>query len=145
MKNGINLLKPKIKKLSSKTWKSKAWKVFSLYIRLKAVKEAGQPQTGMGRCYTCGSYKDVKDLDAGHWLQGRHNSVMFDERNVHPQCTACNRFKHGNLIEYTMQMQKEYGMAVCEDLRALNNESKPMKTSDYQEIYKEYTDKLKNI
>lgn len=136
MKNSINLLKPKLKKLSSKTWKAKAWKIFSLYIRTKDAD--GEWNT----CYTCQRLDLIKNLDAGHWLQGRHNSVMFDERNVHPQCTACNRFRHGNLIEYTLRMQVEYGKAVCEELRALNNESKPMKATDYKEIYEKYKQKV---
>lgn len=42
---------------------------------------------------------------------------MWDERNCHGQCRACNRFQHGSLLEYRDYMDQEYGEEVIEELR----------------------------
>lgn len=54
-------------------------------------------------------------MDAGHFIHGR---LDFDERNIHTQCSYCNRHLHGNLGEYAIRLIKEIGQAGVRKLKA---------------------------
>lgn len=77
---------------------TKAWKVFSLYIRQRD-----------GRCISCGVRKPWKELDAGHFIPGSvcGKELFFSELNVFAQCTACNRFRHGNASGYAIELARK--------------------------------------
>ena len=58
-------------------------------------------------CISCGG--GVVE-NAGHYLNAGQNShVRFNEKNVHGQCIACNKWKHGNLIEYRKGLVHKIG------------------------------------
>ena len=76
-------------------YKKETWKLFSLYIRLKYADDNGYVS-----CCTCGIKKHYKEMQAGHFIAGRNNSILFEEKCVHPQCGRCNVYKHGNTVEY---------------------------------------------
>lgn len=81
--------------------KKDLWKQFSMYIR----------QRDKGVCFTCGKRDEWKNTDAGHYIPksvGGAN-LYFNEKNVHAQCTGCNRFRHGNLSQYALRLQEKYG------------------------------------
>ena len=108
----------KKKKLKSITKvKKDVWDLFSKYIRLKYSDWRGNVS-----CITCNKIFHWKNIQAGHFIQGRHNAVLFDERNVHPQCYSCNCCKHGNLIPYYEFMLKKYGKQVIEELKRKDKE-----------------------
>jgi hypothetical protein len=108
-------VKNSTKNESVSSLKKKAWDLFSKYIRLK-----GSDWRGYGKCVTCDEVKEWKRLQAGHFIPGRRNSILFDERNVHIQCDGCNRWKQGNTVKYFRFMQKTYGDSVIEELEHLN-------------------------
>lgn len=57
-------------------------------------------------CISCG--REV--TEAGHYLSQGHNSATrFNEVNTNGQCTRCNCFLHGHLIEYRKGLIKRYG------------------------------------
>lgn len=57
-------------------------------------------------CVSCGA----EVTEAGHYFsQGHHSSLRFNEINTNGQCTRCNRFLHGNLINYRNGLIKRYG------------------------------------
>lgn len=112
------------------------WTLFSKYIRLK------YSTNGLVRCITCGTWKYVKEMQAGHFIPGRHNSILFDERNVHPQCYHCNIGLKGNSIEYYAFMQKRYGQEVIDELRALDRKSVNIKDMEIMEKIELYTNKV---
>lgn len=65
--------------------KNRAWKWFSLYIRARdCIKTTGS--ISRGKCVTCGKEFNFKDLQAGHFVQGRNNAVLFNELGVNAQC-----------------------------------------------------------
>ena len=106
--------------------KKKAWNLFSKYIRLRdCLETTGTPDYGI--CCTCGIKYHFKELQAGHFIPGRHNSILFDERNVHAQCVGCNRFKQGNTVKYFRFMQNKYGEEVIKELEQKDNELKQFK------------------
>lgn len=128
-----------MKKLNRKTEKEKARKAFKRFIRLR-----DQMMTsGIGyiACYTCDALHEFSLTDAGHYMQGSHDSVYFDERNCHGQCKKCNLWLHGNLTEYTLKMIAEYGEDTVNELRELNKKTVKMTAEDFHEIYLTYSQK----
>ena len=85
-----------------------AWKLFSEYIRKKDATKKGIVQ-----CYTCNRQLHWKEMNAGHFW---HNTLDFDERNIHSQCRMCNTYKSGNLAVYGMKLLKELGENGMEQL-----------------------------
>lgn len=82
----------------------KTQKVFNAWIRNRD-KDKG--------CISCGA----EVTEAGHYFsQGHHSSLRFNEMNTNGQCTHCNRFLHGNLINYRKGLLRRYGKAKVEQL-----------------------------
>lgn len=84
-------------------------------------------------------------MQAGHFIQGRHHSVLFNELNVHPQCVTCNIFKHGNLIPYYEFMVNTYGQCVIDELKEMDKKTKKFTVDELQEMIIEYKDKLQKL
>lgn len=70
----------------------KTWDLMSRWVRSKDANADGLVQ-----CYTCGIWKHWKEMDAGHY---KHDRLDFDERNLKPQCSRCNKYHQGQLDEY---------------------------------------------
>ena len=127
------------KKRKASTAKKAAWYWLSQWVRRKAADE-----NGYARCVTCGETKPWQDLHAGHFVpKGRGLSVYFVEKNIHPQCAACNTYKGGMLIEYTRYMQNMYGTEFVDELLKLSRTKKPMRLADYELIETEYRERCK--
>jgi len=120
--------------------KGMCWKVFSEYIRRKDADEGGTNE-----CYTCGKYAHWKELHAGHFVGGRKNAVLFDERVVRPQCIVCNIFLAGNYAVYTLRMLDENGRQCVDDLLALKNQTLKVTRSDLEEKIAHYRQKLAEL
>jgi hypothetical protein len=103
--------------------KSKAWIVFSRFVRSR----------DKDICFTCGGDGN----QAGHFV---HSSLAtyFDEMNVHAQCSGCNLYKHGNLGEYAIRLDRKYGNGTAEGLLKRGKKIKQMTTKDFLEIYERY-------
>lgn len=121
--------------------KKKLWEVFSQYIRRRNADSAG-----MVFCFTCGSPHHWKDLDAGHYVaKSLGLSVYFEEKNVHPQCTGCNRFRHGNLTQYALKLKETYGDSILEELDAIRKIGRKISRSGYEEMIERYKMKVLQI
>lgn len=120
--------------------------MFSRYIRRLHADAQGNCQ-----CVTCGVVKHWKQLHAGHYVDGRNNTVLFDDKLVHPQCFHCNSKRPGclagNKIKYTVFMIERYGLSAsdCDDLDNLKFKTKKMTEADYQEIIAKYQDALTGL
>lgn len=126
-------MKTKTKKLTYSQAKKKTWKAFSIYIRKRDCYET----TGgieRGACFTCGKIYPFNELQAGHFVQGRHNAVLFDERGCHAQCYGCNVGKKGNIIVYYQKMEQIYGKDVIEDLLREDKKTAQYKVIDLVEL-----------
>lgn len=122
------------RKRSLKALKRDLDSAFSRFIRQRD--SSGGNQYGFyGPCVTCSK---VNKLEAGHFIPRQHLSVRWDARNVHGQCSYCNRWLHGNLLEYTLYMQKTYGQEVIDELRSLKNTTKMVTRSDMEELLEKY-------
>ena len=127
----------KKRKVTHSLAKKRAWAAFSIYIRTR-----DSDANGNGNCFTCGKIYPIKELQAGHWIPGRHLSILFDERGVHAQCYHCNIGLKGNPIEYYDQMLKKYGKKVCEELKALDKLVVKYKVTDLLELEQFFKSKL---
>jgi len=117
MRIRVDKAKVKTKKKTLSNYKDEVWKVFSEYIRKRdCLLTTGSLQ--YGECITCDETKPFNQLQAGHFIAGRHNGNLFSERGVHAQCESCNRFHGGRPLEYRRQIIKLYGEGVDEELEA---------------------------
>lgn len=102
--------KGKKKVVSIKQLKSKLVRVMHYYIRAKNAYQ-GDDGKWYVKCVTCGGEVPFKMSQAGHYFAaGTFPGTRFEEWNINPQCSRCNRYFHGNLIEYTLYMQKKYSV-----------------------------------
>lgn len=121
----------KPKKITYAKAKRKAWDAFSKYIRLRDEVQG---------CFTCGVVKPYKQMQAGHWIPGRHNSILFDERGYHAQCYHCNIGLKGNPVVYYDRMLKDYGVEVCNELKRIDKIIIQYKVIDFLGIEQKYSD-----
>lgn len=131
------------KKRGVSWWKAKVWKLFSQYIRRKYADFEGNVT-----CVTCGVVKPWKEMQAGHFVDGHGNAIMFDEQLVHPQCFKCN-FKSfgclaGNKVKYTLFMMKKYALSPeqIEEIENRKHQVRIFKIPELQTIYEHYEDAL---
>lgn len=112
-----------MKKVSYKNAKARAWRQFSLYIRTRDAREYQKTHpetTDVASCFTCGKVYPIKELQAGHFIAGRTNSVLFSEDGVHSQCFHCNMGLGGNYVQYTIRMVDRYGRKFVDTLISLS-------------------------
>ena len=113
--------------------------VFSRYIRLK------YSVNGKCQCVSCGKWKKIKEIQAGHYCSRVYLSTRFDERNVHCQCLSCNVFKKGNLDEYALWLIGEYGEGILEELNKKKWEPKKYSRLEYNSFIQIYKDKIQKL
>lgn len=119
----------------------KLWKIVSEYIRRKDADEDGTV-----KCFTCLNTHHWKEIDAGHYVPSSVSlALRFNEKNVHPQCTACNRFRRGNLTQYAVALEKKYGLGILQELDTLRHSVARYSRSDYEEMIRVWSEKLKSL
>lgn len=101
----------KVTRRTPKTLKRLTWEALSRFVR------ARDPQ-----CICCGA----PTTDAGHFQYNTErnqsyggNALWYDLRNIHGQCAKCNRYAAGNLVPYTIYLQKKYGIGIVNELYQL--------------------------
>lgn len=96
--------------------KRQTWKAFSAYVK----------ERDGNVCFTC----DAKDLEGRNWhaghgiRQGGHHSVIYDPKNVHSQCGACNVLRSGNTAEYVTRLIERYGIEEWQRLITRSRQTK---------------------
>lgn len=114
--------------------KELTWKAFSEYVRRR--------DEGKG-CVTCGKSYEWKVLQAGHFIGGRNNSILFDERGVWGQCYICNIVKKGSGPEYYKFMLSQFGQDVIDDLIRISHETKKFTHEELQAMREDYKERIK--
>lgn len=125
--------KKKARRVKVSTLKNRAWKQFSIFIRSE-----GADPDGFNKCVTCDVRKHWKELQAGHFIRGRLNSNLFDERGVWPQCYSCNVGAQGNVVIYYKFMLEKFGQQTIDELILQNNTTRKWLPGELQEICKKY-------
>jgi len=70
------------------------------------------------KCVTCGKIWHYKTMDWGHWMSRLHKKTMLDERNIHPQCSICNRNNYWERKKYKDYMIHRYWWEVVNYLES---------------------------
>ena len=121
--------------------KKLAWSTFSEYIRRRAADWKGSVI-----CVTCGKQAHWKDgMQAGHFIPGRNNSILFDERGVHVQCVGCNYFGKGAHTAYRKFMEKKYGIKVINELEKKARKTVTFDKKDLIKMIDSWVAKLKKL
>lgn len=77
--------------------------LFSKYIRLKYA-----DNKGMVKCFTCNTVNHWTMMQCGHFIPRANMFTRFDERNCRVQDEYCNCHKHGNLLVFASNLEKEH-------------------------------------
>ena len=131
--------KPRKRKLS--TAKKAAWDWLSKCIRYSHASDGIH-----AACVTCGTVKPWTQLHAGHFVPKKAGSmVAFMPENIHPQCPRCNMFEAGNLHNYDIYMEREYGRGVIDRLREMRGVIVNWKACDYDEMATFYREQFERM
>jgi hypothetical protein len=130
----------KSNKPSVRVLKKRADTLYSEIVRRRA-----RNSVGMCKCCSCLKWFHWTNMDAGHYVSRNHNSLRYDDRNVHPQCRKCNRFQEGNKAGYTLYLQSKYGPQVIADLNNEQNVITRFQVSELQEMIKNYNAELREL
>lgn len=94
--------------MAKTTIRDKVSKEMMQYIRIRRCLET----TGLafvGICFTCERRFPIEYLDAGHFISGRRNAVLFDVLCIRLQCNYCNVIMHSQPKIYKKKMIALYG------------------------------------
>lgn len=126
---------------SGQVLKRQLWKVMSEWIRRKDA-----DINGYVKCVTCGCKKHWKEMDAGHYIPKTAGLGMyFCENNIHPQCTYCNRFLHGNIQRYAIFMQETYGNQILKLLEHQRHQIVSISPMEYTRLIEYYKNKINKL
>lgn len=123
--------------ISTKTAKTMAWTALSRYVRkLEPI------------CVTCGGYTS----DAGHYIHNSDkpnkqlggNALWYDIRNIHGQCSKCNRHYSGRLDVYAEYLEDLYGFGIIQELRELYQTPRKWTIQEFLAVRDIYEHKLEN-
>jgi hypothetical protein len=126
-------------KITKKGAKLKAWQVCSKYVRTLHSRD------GICTCYTCGVSKPISAMQAGHAIQGRGNSILFETDGIRPQCAGCNVWQGGRLDIFIPKLIDEIGRERYDELLALKGQPKKYSLEDYLDLYQEFKEKLEEL
>ena len=88
-------------------------------------------------CISCGG--NCGKWDAGHFIaQGSSGVLRYHPDNCHKQGVGCNRFKHGNLLEYRINLIKKIGEDRVKWLEDHRNDVKKWTREELEELLAKY-------
>ena len=127
--------------------KKKAWDTFSIYVRTRdALKTTGTKNYLL--CITCDKEYPAFGrgcAQAGHFIPGRGNAVLIDERFVNGQCYNCNINLKGNWIVYEQKMIKMWGKEEVEKVKKAAKQTITRTSDEWLEIELTYKELLNNL
>lgn len=106
-----------MKKISRKGLVKKLDTIFSIYIRLRKADDLG-----VVSCYTCGKKDYYKKMQCGHFMSRKYYSTRWEELNCQVQCYSCNVMRYGEQYKYGLELQKEYGKNLPEELLTMSRQ-----------------------
>jgi hypothetical protein len=137
----------KRKKITVTWWKKKTWKTFSQFIRLRdAIATTQGPHTV--KCCSCGKPYPAFGIgcaQAGHFVPGRRNTILFDERCVNAQCYNCNVTLKGNWPGYYVFMLEKYDLETIDELLILAKQIRKFTTDELDELNQHYIDEIEAL
>lgn len=111
------------------------WKAFSDYVR----------ERDNWTCFTCGKQAKGSAMHAGHFVSRVRSATMFDEKNVHAQCYACNIHKSGNGAEYAARIIELYGKETFDDILFRSRQTHKFTYEELEGILQHSRSRLKEL
>lgn len=112
----------------------KADTYFSKFIRLR---DEGKP------CITCGNLRER--MEAGHFMGRGNQATRYDEKNVHGQCSPCNRFQGGRQYEHGQKIDQIYGEGTAHELYLKSKMLCKRTKADFEMIAEHYKNKIDEL
>ena len=95
-------------------------------------------------CISCQRHH-TGQYHAGHYRSvGSAPELRFNELQVNAQCSACNNYLSGNLIEYRKNLIKKIGLDAVERIEG-NHDMPKLSIQEIQELTVFYKQKIKEI
>lgn len=114
--------------------------VFSEFIRLRDSRD-----DGTFVCISCGRLLPYEQADCGHYINRKHMSTRFSEKNCNAQCRSCNRFDEGNIQGYRRGLVAKYGEQAVLMLEASKNRINKIAEFEYQAMIDHYRKEVKRL
>lgn len=111
--------------------------LFARFIRERDSKD------GYFTCIACGKTKPVAMMHSGHFYARVFTATRWDEANSNGECSACNTFLHGNLLNYRKGMLDKYGYGEVNRLELEHNKPVKLDRQWLEEKIEHYKQKLK--
>jgi len=105
---------PKKPHLRLSTVRAAADRWYARYIRLRDTQE--QNGKRVGKCVTCGKFRNIWKLECGHYQSRRHDPTRWDALNSHTQDTACNKWRSGEQAIMALYINNKYGKGSAQKL-----------------------------
>jgi len=120
------------------------WKIFSLFIRSR-----DSDYRGYCKCISCNKTDNYKNFDCGHYIpKGNDLALKYNEINNNTQCSSCNVYKSGNVIEYRRGLINKYGEEIVKKLELshqFKTTHKKLNQLEINELWKYYSKKFKEL
>ena len=127
------------KKPDKRKLKKKAWDLLSKVKRFVDWID----KHGYVTCYTCGVIKPPTEMQAGHLLDGRSNSILYEERALKPQCYACNCCRAGNKEIFIPRFIDEHGRELYDELVRQKKQTRKIEVEELEQMIESYKERLK--
>jgi predicted nucleic acid-binding Zn ribbon protein len=124
-----------LRELKPYSWHAKkAQSAFNKFIRAR---DKAEP------CISCGRHHNGQ-YHAGHYITvGARPELRFHPMNAHKQCSACNNYLSGNLVNYRVNLIKKIGIKAVEYLEGYRGARASVR--ELGEIEKHYKQFLKEM
>ena len=130
------------KKPSRKNLVKKLDTVFSEYIRRKYADE-----NGIVKCYTCDkkAFWKGEGMQNGNFISRKSRILRWREDNCRPQCYTCNCHFYGRQYIFSVNLNKEYGYDISNDLLIESKKIIKQSDLDLKEMIEYYNKLLTNL
>ena len=124
----------KVKAKTRAQWLRETQAIVNRFIRLR----------DGNQCISCGRYHQGQ-IHAGHYLPvGAHPALRFTEININSQCSACNNYLSGNIVNYRKGLIAKIGVDRVEWLEGPHEPAK-WSIPELMEIKQVYAEKCRAL
>jgi len=120
--------------------KSKLWRIFSKYVRLR-----DSDESGYCACITSGEVMFWKKAQAGHFISRKFTNTLYHEQNVHAQSAYDNCYLSGNQYIYGKRLDEIYGEGTAEKILQLSKEEKRFTIDELEAMILDYSERVSGM
>ena len=131
-----------MRKVKRKTLVKKLDAIFSEYVRRKHA-----DKNGIVKCYTCNkkAYWKGEGMQNGHFISRKSRILRWREDNCKPQCYSCNCHFYGRQYVFALNLNKEYGYNIAEELLIESKKIIKQSDQDLLDLIDDYKQKVESL